>query len=65
MVTKIFHLSGETSSWSDETKIELLGHNDHCYVWRKKGQAHKPKNTINPIEDMWEELRKRASKEAL
>ena len=18
--------------WSDETKIELLGHNDHCYV---------------------------------
>jgi hypothetical protein len=25
--------------WSDETKIELFGHNDHRYVWRKKGEA--------------------------
>uniref|UniRef100_A0AAZ3SID9 Transposase Tc1-like domain-containing protein n=1 Tax=Oncorhynchus tshawytscha TaxID=74940 RepID=A0AAZ3SID9_ONCTS len=32
--------------WSDETKIELFGHNDHCYVWRKKGDACKPNNTI-------------------
>ena len=32
--------------WSDETKIELFGHNDHCYVWREKGEAFKPKNTI-------------------
>ena len=24
--------------WSDETKIELFGHNDNCYVWRKKGR---------------------------
>ena len=32
--------------WSDETKIELFGHNDHRYVWRKKGEACKPKNTI-------------------
>ena len=32
--------------WSDETKIELFDHNDHCYVWRKKGEACKPKNTI-------------------
>jgi hypothetical protein len=23
--------------WSDETKIELFGHNDHRYVWRKMG----------------------------
>uniref|UniRef100_A0A673WX14 Phosphatidylinositol 4-phosphate 5-kinase type-1 gamma-like n=1 Tax=Salmo trutta TaxID=8032 RepID=A0A673WX14_SALTR len=23
--------------WSDETKIELFGHDDHSYVWRKKG----------------------------
>ena len=30
----------------DETKIELYGHNAHCYVWRKKGEACKPKNTI-------------------
>ena len=27
--------------WSDEAKIELFGHNDHCYVWRKKGEACK------------------------
>ena len=35
--------------WSDETKIELFGHNDHCYVWRKKGEACKPKNTIPTV----------------
>ena len=23
--------------WSDKTKIELFGHNDHRYVWREKG----------------------------
>ena len=28
--------------WSDETKIELFGHNDHCYVC-------KPKNTIPTV----------------
>ena len=27
--------------WSDETKIELCVHNDHHYVWRKKGEACK------------------------
>ena len=32
--------------WSDETKIELFVQNDHHYVWRKKGKACKPKNTI-------------------
>lgn len=25
--------------WSDETKIKLFGHNDHRYVWRKRGEA--------------------------
>ena len=35
--------------WSDETKIELFGHNDHCYVWTKKGEACKPKNTIPTV----------------
>ena len=29
--------------WSDQTKIELF---EHRYVWRKKGEACKPKNTI-------------------
>ena len=32
--------------WSDEAKIELFGHNDHRCVWRKKGEACKPKNII-------------------
>ena len=34
--------------WSDETKMELFGHNDHCYVWRKKGEACKPKILSQP-----------------
>ena len=24
--------------WSDETKIELFGHNDRRYVWRERGR---------------------------
>uniref|UniRef100_A0AAZ3QDJ1 Transposase Tc1-like domain-containing protein n=1 Tax=Oncorhynchus tshawytscha TaxID=74940 RepID=A0AAZ3QDJ1_ONCTS len=32
--------------WSDETKIDLFGHNDHSYVWSKKGGACNPKNSI-------------------
>ena len=32
--------------WSDETKIELFGHNDHYCVWSKKGEACKSKNTF-------------------
>uniref|UniRef100_A0AAZ3S8D9 Transposase Tc1-like domain-containing protein n=1 Tax=Oncorhynchus tshawytscha TaxID=74940 RepID=A0AAZ3S8D9_ONCTS len=35
--------------WSDETKIELFGHNYHRYVWRKKGAACKPKRTIPTV----------------
>ena len=35
--------------WSDETKIELFGHNDHHYIWREKGEACKPKNTIPTV----------------
>ena len=34
--------------WS-EKKIELFGHNDHRYVWRKKEEACKPKNTIPTV----------------
>ena len=40
------HTFWRTVLWSDETKIELFGHNDHRYVWRRKGDACKPKNTI-------------------
>ena len=40
---------GKNVLWSDETKIELFGHNDNCYVWRKKGAACKPKNIIPTV----------------
>ena len=33
---------------SDRKKIELFGHNDHRFVWRKKGEACKLNNTIPP-----------------
>ena len=36
-------LFGEMSS----EKIKLFGHNDH--IWRKKGEACKPKNTMNML----------------
>ena len=43
------HVLREMSFLSDETKIELFGHNDHRYVWRKKREACKPKNTIQTV----------------
>ena len=41
MGTKIV-LFGEMSTGL----MKLFGHNDYRYVWRKKGEASKPKNTI-------------------
>ncbi|KAK3562641.1 hypothetical protein QTP86_003380 [Hemibagrus guttatus] len=35
--------------WSDETKIELFGHNDVAFIWRKKGEAFNPKNPIPTV----------------
>ncbi|KAK3511150.1 hypothetical protein QTP70_032158 [Hemibagrus guttatus] len=35
--------------WSDETKIELFGHNDVAFIWRKKGEDFNPKNTIPTV----------------
>ena len=35
--------------WSDETKIELFDGNSSRHVWRKKGTAYDPKNTIPTI----------------
>ena len=35
--------------WFDETEIELFGLNSHRKVWRKKGEAYKPKNTIPTV----------------
>uniref|UniRef100_A0AAZ3PUR4 Transposase Tc1-like domain-containing protein n=1 Tax=Oncorhynchus tshawytscha TaxID=74940 RepID=A0AAZ3PUR4_ONCTS len=40
---------------SDERKIELFGHNDHCYVWRKKGEACKPEeHHLNHDAQRWQ-----------
>lgn len=35
--------------WSDETKIELFGHNNTKKIWRKKGEAFLPKNTLPTV----------------
>ncbi len=35
--------------WSDETKIELFGHNMTKTIWHKKGEAYNPKNTIPTV----------------
>uniref|UniRef100_A0A3B1IFP7 Transposase Tc1-like domain-containing protein n=1 Tax=Astyanax mexicanus TaxID=7994 RepID=A0A3B1IFP7_ASTMX len=35
--------------WSDETKIELFGHNTQQYVWRRKGEAFNPRNTMPTV----------------
>ena len=35
--------------WSDETKMELFGNNDQQYVWREKGEAFNPNNTIPTV----------------
>lgn len=35
--------------WSDETKIELFGHQGKRYVWRKPNTSHHPKNTIPTV----------------
>ena len=48
------HLDKEDDFWSsvlcsDETKIELFGHSDVLFIWRKKGEAFNPKNTIPTV----------------
>ena len=39
--------------WSDETKLELFGHRDVAFVWRKKGEAYNPKNTVPTVQTWW------------
>ena len=39
----------ENVLWSDETKVELFGHNSKRYVWRKNNNALHPKNTIPTV----------------
>lgn len=44
------HLDRDTNwssiLWSAETKLVLFEHMDVAYVWRKKGEAFNPNNTI-------------------
>ena len=35
--------------WTDETKIELFGHNYRNHVWRKDSKAYSPKNTVPTV----------------
>lgn len=39
----------ESVLWSDETKLELFGHMDAAFVWRRKGEAFNPKNTVPTV----------------
>ena len=39
----------ENVLWSDETKVELFGHNSKRYVWRKNNTVHHSKNTIPTV----------------
>ena len=34
--------------WSDETKTELFAHNDHRYVWRKRGKLASRRTPSQP-----------------
>ena len=42
---KTFEVSQRHVSWSDETKVELFGHNSKRYFFRKNNTAHHKKNT--------------------
>lgn len=35
--------------WSHETNIELFGHNEQQYVWRREGEAFHPKDTTPTV----------------
>uniref|UniRef100_A0A8C5PU37 Transposase Tc1-like domain-containing protein n=1 Tax=Leptobrachium leishanense TaxID=445787 RepID=A0A8C5PU37_9ANUR len=35
--------------WTDETKLELFGPMDQCYVWRRKNKAYEEKNTLPTV----------------
>lgn len=39
----------KTVLWTDETKLELFGHMDQRYVWRKKNEAYAEKNTLPTV----------------
>lgn len=35
--------------WTDESKIELFGHNQNCHVWRKANTAYQEKNLLQTV----------------
>ena len=35
--------------WTDESKIELFGHNYRNHEWRKDGEAYPPNNTVQTV----------------
>ena len=35
--------------WTDESKIELFGHNQNCHVWRKANTAFQEKNLLPTV----------------
>lgn len=35
--------------WSDETQSELFGYKDNVYIWRKKRDVYKPKDTVPQV----------------
>ncbi|KAI4905257.1 hypothetical protein NFI96_004828 [Prochilodus magdalenae] len=39
----------DTFLWSDETKLELFGPMAQRYVWRRKNEAYKEKNTLPTV----------------
>lgn len=39
----------DTVLWSDETKLDLFGPMDQRYVWRRKNDAYKEKNTLPTV----------------
>ncbi len=39
----------ENGLWSDETKVEIFGHNSKRYVWQKNNTAHHQRNTIATV----------------
>uniref|UniRef100_A0A6Q2ZDT3 Uncharacterized protein n=1 Tax=Esox lucius TaxID=8010 RepID=A0A6Q2ZDT3_ESOLU len=43
------HSFSHTVIWSDETKIELYGHNHKHYVWRGVNKAYSEQNTIPTV----------------
>lgn len=36
-------------SWADETKIEIFGHTDQRYIWRKAGEAFHENKTLPTV----------------